>query len=61
MLKETSTRKEEITTRIEDKVEAELTEIRAQLQAIVVGQNQMMEHLTKLTTIVHERLPQSGS
>lgn len=55
MLKEeTSTRKEEITTTVQDNVEAELIEIRAQLQALVLGQNQMMEHLAQLTTIARE-------
>ncbi|XP_022997552.1 disease resistance protein RPS2-like [Cucurbita maxima] len=51
---ETFTRKEEITTTVQDNVEAELIEIRAQLQALVVGQNQMMEHLAQLTTIARE-------
>lgn len=56
MLKETSTRKEEITTIVQDVVEAELSELRAQLQALVVGQNQLMERLAQLTTISHEPL-----
>lgn len=57
VLNEMSTRKEEertTTTAQEDKVEAELTEIRAQLQALVMGQNQMMEHLAQLTAIARQ-------
>ena len=35
-------------------VDAELIELRAQLRALVAGQNQMMERLAQLTTIPRE-------